>query len=523
MCFAAILLDLVKCFERVPHEWLVKQGNRFGYPMAVLRLSLAAYRLGRVLVVDGICSGLVFALRGITAGAVHATVELRLLLIEFMDDTVAAFPMVVATLFVDDATIEATGSHDKVLCDTAGAAKFFTQALVEVGHEWSPTKNCIAASHLDLGRDIADRLPGLRLKVDNKAKSLGAALSAGTRRHAGILAARLTKFKLRKDRFRKLRRWAGAARTAAVMRTGGTAALSFGQANTGVADTMLAKQRSAVAMSLVTAGSANVDLTLLVADGTASGKADPAFEAHSAPIGTWAEAVWSQWLPAAAFRSIVNTAINKLADRPSPWAVVSGPGAAMVASARRLGWLVKSATAVTNDLGQDIDFVLDSPAFVKDAVNQAVRRWRARRTEEAMPFLRQGRGGFGLHIMPIYHLLNRKSSSSWTYKHKGALRSAFIGRQWPQVRLKQAGLAVCGACQLCSHGALPCRVRRPSLRWNLSAPHVDMPSHCPLQECQVPAVAPQGRPRQDCRRSAVPRRPRLVHSGHHAVAACAGR
>ena len=40
------MLDLVKCFERVPYAWLVQYAVEFCYPMAVLRLSLAAYAVG---------------------------------------------------------------------------------------------------------------------------------------------------------------------------------------------------------------------------------------------------------------------------------------------------------------------------------------------------------------------------------------------------------------------------------------------------------------------------------------------
>ena len=34
--YGALLLDLIKAFERVPHQWLVRQGMRYEYPMRVL-------------------------------------------------------------------------------------------------------------------------------------------------------------------------------------------------------------------------------------------------------------------------------------------------------------------------------------------------------------------------------------------------------------------------------------------------------------------------------------------------------
>ncbi len=53
------------------------QGSKFAYPMRILRLSMGAYQLGRTLVADGVCSSLLFAVRGITAGSVFATIELN--------------------------------------------------------------------------------------------------------------------------------------------------------------------------------------------------------------------------------------------------------------------------------------------------------------------------------------------------------------------------------------------------------------------------------------------------------------
>ena len=85
--WACGLLDLVKAFDRVPHDWLVRQAAKFRYPLLVLRLSLAAYRLWRVVTVSGICSVVMSACMGIVAGAVHATIELRVLLLQWAEET----------------------------------------------------------------------------------------------------------------------------------------------------------------------------------------------------------------------------------------------------------------------------------------------------------------------------------------------------------------------------------------------------------------------------------------------------
>eukprot|EP00969_Alexandrium_andersonii_P283942 12553088-Alexandrium_andersonii.AAC.1 len=109
--YLAVLLDLAKAFERVPHEWLVVQAQKYRYSLLVLRLSIAAYRLPRTVSVAAVCSRLVIATRGITAGAVHATIELRLLLIQPLDSAHTAFPRASISAYVDDVTIEAVATE----------------------------------------------------------------------------------------------------------------------------------------------------------------------------------------------------------------------------------------------------------------------------------------------------------------------------------------------------------------------------------------------------------------------------
>ena len=54
MSHAVALLDLVKAFERIPHWHLVQAALRYGYPIVLLRLSPAAYRIRRAVGVAGV-------------------------------------------------------------------------------------------------------------------------------------------------------------------------------------------------------------------------------------------------------------------------------------------------------------------------------------------------------------------------------------------------------------------------------------------------------------------------------------
>ena len=79
----------------------------------------------------------------------------------------------------------------------------------------------------------------------------------------------------------------------------------------GVSNTALLDQRRAAAATLATDGDGDLDLRLALADGVGKANVDPAFPAHLQPIGSWAAAVWSSWLP----HSTLATLMKQTADR----------------------------------------------------------------------------------------------------------------------------------------------------------------------------------------------------------------
>ncbi len=113
-------------------------------------------------------------------------------------------------------------------------------------------------------------------------------------------------------------------------------------------------------------------------------------------------------------------------------------------------WRAVTASEWITDRGMEINLCRDSPAFVRDLVVQAVRRWRWRRIEARHPSLRQGEGGHGLHFLPVARLCYPlRATAQWTFEHAGALRSAVTNRQWTQIRVCRANLSPDRCCQLC--------------------------------------------------------------------------
>ncbi len=92
MAFGQVLVDMVKAFDHVPHWVLVQEARALHYPLHLLRLSLAAYTLPRVINIGGVFSRVILACRGLTAGPGLATTGLRALLIRALDRVTNCHP-----------------------------------------------------------------------------------------------------------------------------------------------------------------------------------------------------------------------------------------------------------------------------------------------------------------------------------------------------------------------------------------------------------------------------------------------
>jgi hypothetical protein len=442
---AAGIRLLIKAFDSVPFDWLVKQADKYKYNLWLLRLSLAAYLLGRVLDIDGCCSGVIWVTRGIAAGSVLTTIELRVLLIEFADAAVAASIYCRITLYVDDATIETICTAKRICKDHTRVTNVFTDALRGIRMLFSDTKNVVCASKDGIKR-IQAKLRGINVKVAKRVVFFwfGRRGWHQEERHpdeqtAWGLQGSHSQVQCYEE-----------VRTDRLLRTGGNAALTFGQKALGVSNSMLfAQRRSADAMTCDKACGADLDLSLAVTDGESMGAADPAFDAHVGVIHMWSLAVWEAWAPRKLLDTLVKGTIMRLNEARNVWAVVRGPAEAFVATVQRLGWTVGSATLLTDDKGRTIDLGKGSPAYVKGLVVYAVQRWRWSRIEKKLHWLATGHRGVGAWWLPISRALRQTNSDGCGAAHKGAFKSAVMGRQWTQQRLHAAHLADDSLCRLC--------------------------------------------------------------------------
>ena len=295
--FAAVLLDLEKAFDRVPHHRVVEAARRWSYPMKILRLSLNGYRMARVIGVGGIFSEVIRPMQGIAAGSAHATRELRALMIGIFDEAHTTCPAVALTLYVDDATIENVGTVKTVAERVVKVTIAACNGLEERGLVLSRTKNRVVASCRELGEAISDGLKAWNVIRCPLVKMLGVGSTAAVRRNTAVATARTAAFLRRRGQFGKLRK--AGVDIARLLRTGGLASVQFGQAAMGVADYPLMQLRRGAA-GLIGGASMGKDpnMTLIAADAKLKDKADPALSAHSDAVGMWAIAVWEGTLPA---------------------------------------------------------------------------------------------------------------------------------------------------------------------------------------------------------------------------------
>ena len=446
--YVCTLLDLVKAFDTIPFDLLADCAAKAGYSLWLLRLSIAAYSLARVLDIEGCCSCEILASRGLAAGSVLATIELRVLLIAVGDRVVASSLYCRLTLYVDDAAIETVCTASRIVKEHCDAVNGMVKDLQELRLTLSDTKNVVCATTESLAQETLKWFTGFAITAANRIVSLGSGLGAGSRRNAKQMRKRLKAFTTRRRRFKRLR--ASGVRTDKLLRTGGNAAMVYGQRAMGVSNVMLHSQRvSALAVTCSLGCGGNLDLGLMLADDKSRGAADPAFEAHVGVLFEWALAVWEAWAPLALLVNLIASAKSRFEGVKSVWSIVYGPSAAVVATARRLGWSVIDATHWITDVGEELNLSVDSPAFVQDLAVKSVRRWRWRRIEQHFPALHSNGEGRGADWRTIQRALRVKDSDSWGPAQKGALKSAVAGRQWCQHRLFKAGLVEHDKCLLC--------------------------------------------------------------------------
>ena len=258
-----ILLDLVKAFETIPHCKLVEAAIAKGYSLAVLRLSLAAYRLMRSVGIDGVYSKCVRATRGITAGSGFATSELRLLLLDVMIELQARWsPTLACKLYVDDLTLSASGRPGWLVRMMTRVMAFVAERLEgRLELEISAKKSVAVASRTKLAIATVQAMASQKVKPARRGKLLGIDATGGRRRSTHSARVRLHHFTKMIPRIHALKRTGANAKQ--MVRAMGPPAILYGCEIARLSDTALQTARSRIARAAAPeAGGKNPDATL---------------------------------------------------------------------------------------------------------------------------------------------------------------------------------------------------------------------------------------------------------------------
>ena len=127
---------------------------------------------------------------------------------------------------------------------------------------------------------------------------------------------------------------------------------------------MLLDQRRAAAAALAPPGGTggqSIDLALMMANGSSSGRADPAYAAHTQVIGFWAMNVWNKWIDVAEFESGIQSTKAMMISEGVNWQKVHGPTAALIATCARIEWTVQDASTLITHTGRVLRLDLDPP------------------------------------------------------------------------------------------------------------------------------------------------------------------
>jgi len=505
----------VKAFEMIPHSKLLDAAHRHKYNIWLLRLSIGAYRLARSIGVDGVYSRIVFATRGITAGSCFATTELRVLLLDVIDEAMVICRSIKLQVYVDDMNISAIGPGVGPAAHTSMATDAIVNHLEnKLLMTVSLTKSAVTASTATIARITAKLSVTGKLKVKRSTKLLGTAAAGGRRRSVRIMANRLATVKSRVRKFHVIRKMGVSVHTMA--RMAATPTITYGVDIMGMSDSMLQAARVTVAtVAAPGAGGKTPDMILFALD-SAGGTLDPAFDAIGLPIKHWSTAWWEGWVAHDDLASSIKYAAHKLQKaNTSIWQLVTGPVAALVGSLWRIGWTILKPHLLVSDDGSLLDLTKDPPAAVCAEAKRSIHRWQFARVLKLHPHLVPPRPtvphGIGVGIcghaacelpcftpptvvltasltarlphsvigivQPIAKLILGKSSKvktavCWEGKFKPFLLSTLVGGQWTQSRVaKVQGEDTDNRCRLCltEAGTLEhrhhCPATEPELGW----------------------------------------------------------
>ena len=168
---------------------------------------------------------------------------------------------------------------------------------------------------------------------------------------------------------------------------------------------------------------------------------DPGIACAISPIEEWAKAIWDTTAKCEDLRVVWQRARTLMASSPTPFRHVAGPGGAMLASCRRIGWRWPRYDVILRADGSPLRMNLVCPAEIR---LHAARDLRA--IEAANSSLAKRIGG-PPDLEPLGDFLATENVSN--SPAAASLRALGEGGWWTQARLHQEGRVDTPWCKAC--------------------------------------------------------------------------
>ncbi len=465
---ASIFWDLEAFFEKVDRARLMQRARESGFPLAVLRLSLAAYSTPRLLSLNGRVSRELWTKTGVGAGCGLACTYVKIYSLAPMDALVPRLPPgVTVDLHVDDFAVSAEAGQESTVLQNIDVAQRLVYDMIndELGATVSIPKAAMVASSLSLAHRIRAVVGSLAGPIRQSAPNLGVDTAAGrprgTRAAAPLRRQRLRIAWQRKRRLRVIAEVIG-ARAKKVYTAGVGPGATFYAAVQGLSDkeALLVRRVAAAVLpprsrfrslrmvhlvnDMPTASAevaATVQYTRSVWTAVVAGAAGPRFKDFDLPgIRRAWETVQRQ---AGTFLNPESTEEGRRRD----WRSSRGPIAAVMLELDRAGWSTKGPFLWVDDQGTEVCVTATPPALMRDLLRASIRRQAERQLGKKWAEADPSFCGERVCIDGALHAL--RADKRLTPKEKGAFQAVLTGGVLTMSEAARRGYDVVDACPLC--------------------------------------------------------------------------
>ncbi|CAK0814501.1 unnamed protein product, partial [Prorocentrum cordatum] len=177
-----LLADLLQCYEHVRHLSLWEECKLADFPLHVLRAAISSYRWPRVIMMDRVCSPLLYPDQGIVAGSSTATFEIKAFMVPMVQD-LEPIENTSFTIHVDD--LEVDGAHREVAgclnCIAQMAGQLFSACANRLGLPISLKKGCFTSNSKDVMEGAQECFGQYAHTLTGEVVNLGVDFSIGSK------------------------------------------------------------------------------------------------------------------------------------------------------------------------------------------------------------------------------------------------------------------------------------------------------------------------------------------------------